>query len=306
LSTFAACRHVQPSDRRRVRAGTRHFDVIDPATGEASRRVPDASREQVDAAMTRRRVPSRAPWSRDEALRRRTLAHMSEALAARADEIGRLVCLEQGSRSRSAVGEVKGAARSQLYATSRSRATSCATTRRRASRSCDGRSAWSRAITPWNFPVATLVMKLGPALLAGKHGGREAVAVHAALLARARRGAAGAVPAGVLNVLGGSNEVGAWLTAHPACPEDLLHRQRADRKKIMRAAADDLKRVTLELGGNDPAIVLPTSTRRRSRRDSSGARSRTRDRSASRSSASTSTRTSTARSSPASPSSRSR
>src|SRR2546428_658850 len=66
-----------------------------------------------------------------------------------------------------------------------------------------------------------------------------------------------AVPAGVVNVLGGSDEVGAWMTAHPAVRKISFTGSVPTGKKIMRAAADDLKRVTLELGGNDPAIVLP-------------------------------------------------
>jgi acyl-CoA reductase-like NAD-dependent aldehyde dehydrogenase len=113
------------------------------------------------------------------------------------------------------------------------------------------------AITPWNFPVATLVMKLGPALLTGN----TVVAKPSPFtpLSSLALGAAlrGAVPAGVLNVLGGSDEVGAWLTAHPAVRKISFTGSVPTGKKIMRAAADDLKRVTLELGGNDPAIVLP-------------------------------------------------
>src|SRR6187431_1166420 len=64
--------------------GTRHFDVIDPATGEAFATCPDASRGQVDAAMDAAARAFAGTWSRDEALRRRTLAHMSEVLSAKA------------------------------------------------------------------------------------------------------------------------------------------------------------------------------------------------------------------------------
>src|SRR5262249_57884257 len=64
------------------------------------------------------------------------------------------------------------------------------------------------------------------------------------------------VPPGVLNVVGGSDEVGAWMTADPRARKISFTGSAPTGKKIMRAAADDLKRVTLELGGNDPAARL--------------------------------------------------
>ena len=237
--------------------GSRHFDVVNPATGAPFARCPDATRDDVERAMAAAARAFSAGWARDEAARRRTLAHMSEALAARADEIGRLVCLEQGKPLAQAVGEVKGAAqvlrvyadepipRDVLRDDEKARVTLV--------RKPLGVVA---AITPWNFPVATLVMKLGPALLTGN----TVVAKPSPFtpLSSLALGAAlrDALPTGVLNVLGGSDEVGAWLTAHPAVRKISFTGSVPTGKKIMRAAADDLKRVTLELGGNDPAIVL--------------------------------------------------
>ena len=61
----------------------------------------------------------------------------------------------------------------------------------------------------------------------------------------------------MLNVVGGSDEVGAWMTADPRVRKISFTGSVPTGKKIMRAAAEDLKRVTLELGGNDPAVVLP-------------------------------------------------
>ena len=65
-----------------------------------------------------------------------------------------------------------------------------------------------------------------------------------------------ALPAGVLNVVSGSDQLGAWITAHPAVRKISFTGSVATGKKIAAACAPDLKRVTLELGGNDPAIVL--------------------------------------------------
>jgi len=239
-------------------AGRQHFDVVNPATGAPFARCPDATREDLERAMAAAARAFAGDWSRDEALRRRTLVHMSEVLGAAADEIGRLVCMEQGKPLAAAVGEVKGAAqilrvyadepipRDVLREDTKARVTLV--------RKPLGVVA---AITPWNYPVATLVMKLGPALLTGNtvvakpspFTPLSSLALGAALRA--------AIPAAVVNVLGGSDEVGAWMTAHPAVRKISFTGSVPTGKKIMRAAADDLKRVTLELGGNDPAIVLP-------------------------------------------------
>ena len=64
------------------------------------------------------------------------------------------------------------------------------------------------------------------------------------------------VPPGVLNVVSGPDPLGAWMTAHPVPRKISFTGSTATGRKVAAAAADDLKRVTLELGGNDPAIVL--------------------------------------------------
>jgi len=86
-------------------AGRREFDVVNPATGAPFARCPDATNGEVDAAMGAAARAFAGDWSRDEAARRRTLVAMSEALGAAADEIGRLVCLEQGKPLAQATGE---------------------------------------------------------------------------------------------------------------------------------------------------------------------------------------------------------
>ena len=238
--------------------GRRDFEVVNPATGAPFARCPDATREEVDAAMGAAARAFAGEWSRDEAGRRRTLAAMSEALAAAADELGRLVCLEQGKPLAQATGEVRGAARLlKRYAEEpipREVLREDQKVRVTVVRKPLGVTA---AITPWNYPVATLVAKIGPAFVTGNtvvakpspFTPLSSLALGAALRT--------AVPAGVVNVLGGSDEVGAWMTAHPAVRKISFTGSVPTGKKIMRAAADDLKRVTLELGGNDPAIVLP-------------------------------------------------
>ncbi len=74
------------------------FGVINPATGEVAERAPDASREQLDAAMASAQA-AYAEWRRDESVRRKALLAAADVMFARSEEIGRILTLEQGSRS---------------------------------------------------------------------------------------------------------------------------------------------------------------------------------------------------------------
>ncbi len=244
-------------DGKRV-AGEQSFDVIDPSTGQAFARCPDATAAQIDAAVGAAQRAF-ASWSRDEELRRRTLSAIGDAIEAKAAEIGELLCREQGKPLQSAVGEVRGAAQvfkrsaadplpkpELLREDERARVTLL--------RRPIGVSA---CIAPWNFPVSMMVVKVAPALLVGNTVvGKPSPYTPLSTLALAAA-IADVIPPGVVNILGGSDQVGGQLTAHPGVRKVSFTGSVATGKKVARAAADDLKRVTLELGGNDPAIVLP-------------------------------------------------
>jgi len=239
-------------------AGQRSFAVIDPASGAPFADCPDATREELDRAMAAAEQAFAGTWPREEAPRRRALAAMSDALAAQAEPLGRLVSQEQGKPLQHAQNEVRGAARllrlcadepipvEVLRDDGKLRVTIV--------RKPLGVTA---AITPWNYPIATLVAKIGPALLAGN----TVVAKPSPFtpLSSLELGCLfrSLVPPGVLNVVGGSDEVGAWMTGDPRVRKISFTGSVPTGKKIMRTAAEDLKRVTLELGGNDPAVVLP-------------------------------------------------
>jgi acyl-CoA reductase-like NAD-dependent aldehyde dehydrogenase len=112
------------------------------------------------------------------------------------------------------------------------------------------------AITPWNYPIILLVFKLAPALLAGNTVVAKPspfTPLSSLLLAEIFKDI---VPAGVLNMITGGADVGAALTGHPDIRKISFTGGIPTGKKIMQGAASDLKRITLELGGNDPAIVL--------------------------------------------------
>ena len=114
------------------------------------------------------------------------------------------------------------------------------------------------AITPWNYPVDIYAWKVGPALAAGctlvvKPPPETPLAIaHGRTMFRRRR-----LPDGVLNDLPGSGpEAGAALAAHPDVRMITATASTAAGQSIMRAASDTLKRLSLELGGQCPFVVL--------------------------------------------------
>jgi acyl-CoA reductase-like NAD-dependent aldehyde dehydrogenase len=114
------------------------------------------------------------------------------------------------------------------------------------------------AIVPWNWPIALSALKIGPALLAGNTlvvKGPD----HASITMLLALGAASeCFPAGVLNVLSGHGpEVGRTLVRDPGVAKLTLTGGTVTGRAVAAEAAETLKRVTLELGGNDAAIVLP-------------------------------------------------
>ncbi len=111
-------------------------------------------------------------------------------------------------------------------------------------------------IVPWNFPMVTTAWKLAPALAASctvvlKPSELTSPAEFAFLELLAEAG----VPTGVVNVVNGGAEVGARLTQHPRIDKISFTGSTAAGKHVMRAAAEDMKRVTLELGGKSALIV---------------------------------------------------
>lgn len=111
-------------------------------------------------------------------------------------------------------------------------------------------------IVPWNFPMVTTAWKLAPALAAGctvviKPSELTSPTEHmlAAIVSEA------GVPDGVVNVVNGGGEVGAWLTTHPLVDKISFTGSTASGRKVMQAAAHDMKRLTLELGGKSALIV---------------------------------------------------
>lgn len=240
----------------RLAGASDSFDVIDPATGEAFASAPDCSPAQLDEAID---AAARAfvPWSRDISRRRQVLLACAQKLRAHAEEVGRLICREQGRPLPKAIGEVMGAARWFEHTAGLELPVEVIRDDDAQHISVHRRPLGVVAgIAPWNYPVISAVWKIAPALLAG-----NAIVLKPSPftpLSTLRLGALlqDVIPAGVLAIVSGGDALGRALAVHPAIRKISLTGSVEAGKSVARAAADDLKRVTLELGGNDAAIVL--------------------------------------------------
>jgi aldehyde dehydrogenase len=114
-------------------------------------------------------------------------------------------------------------------------------------------------IVPWNSPVYLAVLGIAPALLAGNTVVVKPSEFAPLALGRVLEVLAEHLPAGVLNVVPGGAEAGEAIAAHPRVRKVFFTGSTATGRAVMRAAAGNLKNISLELGGNDPAIVLESA-----------------------------------------------
>ncbi len=234
------------------------FDAINPATEEVIARVPEASREQLDRAVAaaKRAFPS---W-RDTPLvdRQDLVATVGDLIEEHAEEFMRLLTREQGKARAGAEWEIFGSvawcreiARQSLAAEIVEDGGGHRVETRRVPIGVVG------AITPWNFPVLLAIWKIAPALVTGNTIVLKPSPYTSLCTLKLGELLADVLPPGVLNVVSGGNELGAWITGHPEIGKVSFTGSTATGRRIMQSAASNLKRVTLELGGNDAAIVLP-------------------------------------------------
>lgn len=234
------------------------FDAINPATEEVLARVPDAGRAQLDAAVDAARAAFPACSARPLSDRQALVAAIGDAIETHAEDFKRLLTLEQGKAGAGAAWEIGGSA---IW---------CREVARQSLpdllvEDSEARRVETRhvplgvigAITPWNFPVLLAVWKIAPALVAGNSMVLKPSPYTPLCTLKLGELCRDILPPGVLNIVSGGNDLGAWLTAHPHVRKISFTGSTATGRHIMAAASGDLKRVTLELGGNDPAIVLP-------------------------------------------------
>jgi acyl-CoA reductase-like NAD-dependent aldehyde dehydrogenase len=113
------------------------------------------------------------------------------------------------------------------------------------------------AISPWNLPFLLSFTKVLPALLSGNTVVLKPSPFTPLTVLRTADYIRELLPAGVLNVITGGDDLGPWMTAHPGFDKIDFTGSTQTGKRVFESAAATLKHLTLELGGNDPGIVLP-------------------------------------------------
>ncbi len=234
------------------------LDVVNPATEEVIGQVPACGQAELDKAVVAARTAFNS-WKKssfDE--RRAALRAMAKAISDNTDELFRLLTAEQGKPHAQAQQEIMGApyminAQADLdlddELNSDDEKESIRT--RRVPVGVVG------GIVPWNFPVAMAVQKIVPAVLSGCTIILKPSPFTPLTTLRIAELIADAAPPGVVNIITGEDSLGPMITSHPDVDKITFTGSTATGKKIMAGASADLKRITLELGGNDASIVLP-------------------------------------------------
>ena len=236
----------------------RTLDVINPANEQVVGHVPACGAEELDRAVAAARRAFKT-WSKtpvDE--RRKVIQAMAGVIQANFDELYRLLTTEQGKPHAQAQFEIGGAsaminAQSTLSLDDVINEDSA----ERLSRTRRVPVGVVGGIVPWNFPVLMAVQKIAPAMLSGCTIVLKPSPFTPLTTLRIAELIKDVVPAGVVNIITGEDSLGPLITAHHDIDKITFTGSTATGKKIMEGASKDLKRITLELGGNDASIVLP-------------------------------------------------
>ena len=238
-------------------AGAGTFAVINPATGQPFAQCPYADQALLDRAVAAG-VAAFPGWAATPVDDRAALVmRLADALAARSDEFAALLTAEQGKPLAQAGYEVAGAVET-LRAFAAMRPESRVLRDDGQARIVEHRTPLGvvAAIVPWNYPLILLMNKIGPGLVAGNcivAKPAPTTPLTALLFGEICREL---LPPGVVNIICDRNDLGDALTGHPDIAMLSFTGSTATGRKVMAAGAQAIRRVSLELGGNDAAIVL--------------------------------------------------
>jgi acyl-CoA reductase-like NAD-dependent aldehyde dehydrogenase len=234
------------------------LDVRNPATGEVFAQAPAADAADLDHAVD---AATRAfkSWSTTPlAERKACLIKAAAIIDANADALAALFTQEQGRPLPGAMAEIKGSAMWLKAGTMLDIPVDV--TEDTATRRIEVHHVPLGVvcgIVPWNFPVLLAIWKIGPALMAGNTIVLKPSPFTPLTTLRIGELVRDAFPPGVLNILCGDDALGPLMTAHKGFAKISFTGSTATGRRVMESAAKDLKRITLELGGNDAAIVMP-------------------------------------------------
>jgi acyl-CoA reductase-like NAD-dependent aldehyde dehydrogenase len=241
-----------------LRDGAATLAVINPATGRVFESCARADRAQVDEAIAAAKR-SWAEWrGLDQSARGACLTALADLVTQRADDLARLLTQEQGKPLAQARAEINsGLARLRFFAEQELAPVVLRDTDRELIVEHRRPLGVVAAITPWNFPFSLLIGKVAPALASGNTMVAKPAPTTPLTTCLLGELAAETLPPGVLNIVVDDNDLGNYLTSHPDVAKVGFTGSTATGSKVMASAAPTLKRLTLELGGNDAALVLP-------------------------------------------------
>lgn len=238
--------------------GARSLPVVDPATGLDFAQAPDADAQQLDQAVQAAR-DALAAWSTTSwAERQALLRRIAQTYMAHQEPLAALLSREQGKPLARARSEIAVAA--HWYAETAGMAMPDELLQDDAR----GYAAVRRvplgvvgALVPWNYPVVLAAWKIAPALLTGNTVVLKPSPYTPLTTLRIGELLREVLPPGVLNIVSGGDALGPWMSGHAGIDKLSFTGSSATGRQVMRSAAGTLKRLTLELGGNDAAIVMP-------------------------------------------------
>lgn len=234
------------------------LEAINPATEKVIAEFPDATQSHLEEAVQAAQQAFPA-WSRlPVSERQRLVREFGEAIAANGEALMSLLTTEQGKGRDGAEFEVGGSAawcagiseqelKEEIIEDNEEHTVFV----RRTPLGVVG------GITPWNFPILLAIWKIAPALVAGNTMVLKPSPFTPLCTLKLGEIAREIFPPGVLNIISGGDELGKWMTAHPDIAKISFTGSTDTGKAVMRSASEHMKRVTLECGGNDAAIVLP-------------------------------------------------
>lgn len=241
----------------RLEGGSNELPVVNPATGEAFASCPLASKEQAEQAISAAKTAF-TKWSAlPIAKRREYLLALADELENELEDFALLLTKEQGKPLPEAMWEMEGSLGWLRYFAEAQMPTNVLEeSEERHVIKIRRPLGVVVGIVPWNFPMLLLHFKLPAALIAGNTIVLKPSPTTPLTTLKYGELCARVLPPGVVNIVTDNNDLGAYLTSHPDVRKISFTGSTMTGSKVMASAASELKRVTLELGGNDAAIVL--------------------------------------------------
>ncbi|MBB1488532.1 aldehyde dehydrogenase family protein [Oceanospirillum sediminis] len=234
------------------------FSVINPATEDSIYQCPLSSVEQVDQAVAAASEAFKSWQHTPDEVRKASLHRIADRIEANAQELAEIIVTEQGKPMFLALAEVGGAVAWTRYTADLDiPVETIEDSEEKRIEQHHKPLGVIGSITPWNWPLMIAIWHIMPALRAGNTVVCKPSGFTPLNTLRLVELMNEELPAGVINVVTGEGEIGQAISGHPDIRKVVFTGSTPTGQKIMQNASGNLKRLTLELGGNDAAIVLP-------------------------------------------------